>query len=228
MTSRLPLHAEFLLLAHDDRSGRPLIDSTHLKAGLAGAAVTELTLQEALRLEGDGRSARLHATGRAVAPELEEALARADGRSPKDAVARIGGGRSWRDRAGHLEAATLAGLEGAGVGVRGEQTVLGVFHRKVWREQDPAVEREIVERLRNAVRATGEPDTRTAVLVSLLSATGLLRKVLPEQDKRVLAARAKEISAGQWGGQAVATAIQEVEAAVVAAVVAAGAAGASS
>lgn len=228
MTNQLPLHAEYLLLAHDDDSGRPLVDGLHLRAGLAGAAITELALQGALRLEGEGRSARLHATGQTVAPELAEVLARADGQSPKNAVARVGGGQSWRDRAGELQAATLSSLERSGVGLRDEETVLGVFHRKVWREKDPAVEHEIVERVRSAVHSSGDPDTRTAALVSLLNAVGLLRKVLPEEDKRSLEARAKQISEGDWGGTAVRKAIEEIQAAVFVSAIAAGGATASS
>ena len=222
MSTSLPLHAEFLLLAHDDETGRPLVDGTHLKAGLAGAAISELALQGALELEGEGRSARLHATGHAVAPELEEALQRADGQAPKNAVARVGGAQSWRDRAGPLESATLTQLESSGIGVRDEETVLGVYHRKVWREKDPSVEREIVGRVRRALFESGNPEPRTAVLVSLLGATGLLRKLFPDEDKGLLRARTKELSAGGWGGDAVRQTIQEIQTAVIAAVIAGG------
>jgi hypothetical protein len=219
MDVRLPLHAEFLLLAHDDETGRPLIDGTHLKAGLAGAAISELALQGALRLEGDGRSARLRASGEGVAPELVEALERADGQSPKNAVARVGGAQSWRNRAGELETATLEELERAGLGEQDEESAFGLFHRKLWREKDPSAEREIVDRLRAALHTDGEPDARTAVLVSLLAATGLLRKVLADEDRRTLSERAKEISAGTWGGEAVRQTIQEIQAAVVVSVI---------
>ncbi len=222
MTNQLPLHAEFLLLAYDDATGRPLVDGTHLKAGLAGAAITELVLQGSLRLDGEGKAARLHATGQVVAPELVEVLDRAEGQSPKNAVARVGGGQSWRDRAGELQAATLEKLERSGVGARDEESVLGIFHRKVWREKDPTVEREIVGRLRSAVHSTGAPDDRTGVLVSLVHATGLLRKIFPDEDKHALKARAEEISVGSWGGDAVRQTIQEIQAAVVVATIAAG------
>lgn len=222
MSTPLPLHAEFLLLAHDDETGRPLVDGMHLKAGLAGAAISELALQGALRLEGQGRSARLHATGEISAPELAEALDRADGQSPKNAVARVGGGQSWRNRAGDLEAATLEELERSGVGLSDEESAFGIFHRKVWREKDPAVEQQIVSRLREAVHSSDEPDPRTAVLVSILDATGLLRKVLPDEDGRSLGERARAISAGTWGGEAVRRTVEEIQAAIVVSVIAAG------
>ena len=222
MSTSLPLHAEYLLLAHDDETGRPPVAGTHLKAGLAGPAISELALQGALRLEGEGRSARLRAVSEATAPELAEALRRADGQSPKNAVARVGGGQSWHDRAGELRDATLAELERSGVGARDEEKVLGVFSRKVWREKDPRVEHEIVERIRAAVHSSEQPDTRTAVLISLLQATGLLHKALPDEDKRPLAARAKEIAEGDWGGEAVRKAIEEVQPAVFVSVIAAG------
>lgn len=223
MSRQLPLHAEFALLVHDDATGRVLVDSTKLKAGIAGAAVVELTLQGALRLEGEGRRARLHGTGQTVAPELGEALARADGQSPKNAVARIGGGSSFTDRAGRLLDATLADLERAEVGSRDQERILGIFPRQVWRERDPRLEQAILERVRQAIDGA-VPDERTAALIALLHATGLLRKLFPELDKRALSARAADISAGGWGGDAVRKAVEEVQAAVTAAVIAAGAA----
>ena len=47
----VPLHAAFLLLAHDPATGRCLVDDTHLKPALAGAGLLELTRTGSLRLE---------------------------------------------------------------------------------------------------------------------------------------------------------------------------------
>ena len=63
-----------------------------------------------------------------------------------------------------------------------------------------------------------EPDERTGALVSLVSALDLAPKLFPDQDKKQVAARAKEVRDGQWAGRAVHDAVQEVTAGIMVAV----------
>lgn len=61
-----------------------MIDDAHLKAGLAGAALLELNLQEALALDGEGKKVRLRSSGAAVDPKLVPVLARGDDLSVRE------------------------------------------------------------------------------------------------------------------------------------------------
>lgn len=212
--TRLPLHATFLLLSHDPETGRKLIDSQHLKAGLAGAALLELSLQEALRVEGSGKGARLHSTGADVEPALLEVLRRADGYAPKKAVARIGGAETFVDRGGRLRDATWDSLEAAGLVRSEDDRVMGVFPTRR-RVQRTATRAESIDTLRRALTSTVQPDIGTSSLVAVAQATGLLVKLCPELDKKRISLRAKEIAEGGWGGDAVARAISDVQAAIV-------------
>lgn len=108
-------------------SGKRLVDDRRLKAGLAGAALLERNLQEALALEGDGKEARPRSSGADVAPELVPLLARADGYAPRKAVARIGGAESFKDRAGDLRDATWNRLESSALVRSQEHKVMGLF-----------------------------------------------------------------------------------------------------
>ena len=216
--SSLPLHAELLLLAHDPASGKGLIDEGQLKAGLAGAALLELNGQEALALEGDGKQARLRSTGADVDPELVEVLARADGYAPKKAVARIGGAESFKDRAGALRDATWNRLERDRLVRSEEHKVMGLFPT-TRRVQLTAARSESIETIRSVMNSSDQPELRTSGLVAVVAATGLLPKLVPEMDKKQVKARAKQIAESDWGGDAVAKAISDVQAALVAAVI---------
>jgi hypothetical protein len=224
MTPR-PLTAELLLLAFGDVDGRPLIDSTRLKAAVAGAAIVDLTLDGALRLTQPGdpefRPGRLVRTTRPVPdPLLAEVARLSHDRKPKDAVGRIGGANAWKDRAGSLKQAVLDDLVSQGVLGRRHDKLLGLFPTTSWPLTDPYVEGELLGRVRATVVGGAEPDERTGALVALLHAVDLLPKLFPDQPKREVRARGKAIADADWGAEAVRKAVQDVQSAVTAAIVA--------
>lgn len=233
----LPVHAAYLLLAHDPATGQALVDDTHLKPGLAGAALLELTRIGALRVEGEGKATRLIATGGHVPSELTEAIERADGRSPKDAVARIGGASSFSDRIGRLRDATWRGLEGAGTVRPQAHKVLGLFPTTRW-IQLRGERTRLVTDLRAALDTAGPVVTRrrppahgmahphdvVPALASVAQAAGVLRKVFPDIPRKELEARSAALVGDLWGGPAVAKAISDIQAGIVAATVATSAA----
>lgn len=221
-TPTLPLTAELLLLMLDDEDGRLMVDATKRKAGVAGAAVLQLVLDGVLQLEpGDPRRARLVAVpGRTPAsPHLAEAVERAAGERPKNAVARIGGLQDWRNRAEDIQEATLEELLGTGVVELAQGHTLGLFPKKRWVLRRPEVEREITGRIATVLDGA-DPDARTAALVSLAGAVDVLRKVFPDRDRKAVRNRVKEIQSMSWAGEAVTAAVNEVLAAVLVAVVA--------
>ncbi|MFD2797522.1 GPP34 family phosphoprotein [Promicromonospora vindobonensis] len=216
----LSLAEEYLLLALDDTSGRPLLSSQHLQFALAGASVAELTLRGALDVSDGadgGRKGRFRATGRATPsdPLHREILELMQDRRPKDAIRKIGQGSFARK----LRESVQHELAARGV-LREEQVkVLGLFPSTAWPAHDAAPEAAVRERIQAALTTGGTPDGPTSALVSLLLATDLLRKVFPGQDRRALKRRAKEIAESEWAGAAVKRAIDDVNAAMIAVMV---------
>ncbi len=213
----LDLAEEYLLLALDDASGRPLLSAQHLQFALAGASVAELTLQGALDVSDGadgGRKGRFHVTDRATPsdPMQREVLELMHDRRPKDAIRKIGQGSFAR----RLRESLQQGLAARGV-LREEQVkVLGLFPSTTWMAHDAAPEAAVRERVLAALTGSATPDEPTAALVSLLLATDLTRKIFPEQDRRALKRRAKEIAESEWAGAAVKRAIDDVNAVMVA------------
>ncbi|WP_369370884.1 GPP34 family phosphoprotein [Promicromonospora sp. Populi] len=224
----LSLAEEYLLLALDDTSGRPMVSGQHLQLALAGASMAELTLRGALTVSDGadgGQRGRFRAAGRATPsdPVQREILDLLDNRRPKAAIQKIGQGGFGR----RLRQTLQQGLAARGV-LREEQVkVLGLFPITTWPAHDPAPEAAVRERVLAALTGSADADGPTSALVSLLLATDLLRKVFPEQDRRALKRRAKEIAASEWAGAAVKRAIDEVNAAMVAVTVAAAGAASS-
>jgi hypothetical protein len=211
----LSLVEEFLLLAYNP-GGRPMIDGQKLDAALAGMALVELTMAGSLELSGP----RLVATGRAPVDRRLGALAGvADGRKPKDAVARIAGFTAFRGRSRGLREAFLNGLVSIGALQVSRDRVLGVFPTTRWTPGDPAVEAAILGRIRAAVLDGSAPDERTAALISILHAVDLLPRLFADADRRAVRRRGKEISDSDWGAAAVRKAVQEVQAVMVAVLV---------
>lgn len=213
----LTLAEEFLLLAYNDVSGKPMVDGLKLNAALAGTAVAELALTGTLSLTEAGR---LAATGRPPADARLATVAQlADGRKPKDAISKISGLSGWRNQAGDLHNLLLADLARAGILRLEEGRILGIFPTTAWKPGDAAVESSLVGRVGRAVLNGAAPDDRTAALISILHAIDLLPKLFPNADKRAVRQRGKQISESDWGATAVRKAVQEVQAVMIAVIV---------
>jgi hypothetical protein len=205
-----------------DDEGRLRVDATKRKAAVAGAAVLQLVLDGVLELEpGEPSRARLVARAGVAAPQsavLEQARDRAVGQTPKDAVARIGGASDWKGRANDIQECVLEELAAAGVLERFQHRQLRVFTSTSWPVRRPEVRSDIQARIA-AVLDGAQPDPLTAGLVGILNAIGLLPKLFPQRDKKMMRRLAEQIGELGWGGEAVSEAIRQVQAAVIAAVV---------
>lgn len=221
-TARLPLTAQFLLLTYGKPDGTALLTMDRIKAALAGAAVVDLTLSGALELDETARKPKLYATDTVVEPSLREAQSRSDGQTPKNAIARIGAGQTFKDRGGALRDATFELLGAQGYGQVERDDVLGIVPRRRWHDSTRGADKRA--QLLAPMRAilTDQPDDadsdeRVEALMAVCHATKLLPKLFPELDKRDVNRRGKEILKHNWAGTAVLKALQELDTASAAA-----------
>lgn len=94
--------------------------------------------------------------------------------------------------------------------------VLLIFSRRVYPEIDPAPERELIERLREAIFTdTHRLDPRTVVLVSLADSAGLLKTAFDKKDLKGRKQRIERIVSGEVIGEATQQAIAAMQAALI-------------
>lgn len=211
---------DLTLLLLDDDSGRPLVDSTKLTHSLAGALLLELALAGSVVPEGPAeKSAK--GTGKIVAagPQPTDPLlalaweACAD--KPRRAAAVI------QKIDSKVKEPLLERIAGKGWIQVERRKVLGIFPSRSFPETDGRHEAELRSALDAVLLRDQDPDARTAALVSLLAAVEALPKLYPDLDRdarKALQARAAQVSEGEWAGAAVRRAINEVQSAVMTAV----------
>jgi hypothetical protein len=212
------LSEELLLVAFMPEKGRA---SAHpggaLDFGLAGGVVMDLVLREAVRLEGKKLVA---ADPRPQGDDvLDNAVVRIRSsqrpRDPKHWVVQLGRAR--------LKDQLLHRLVGRAVLGEREERVLGLFRTTRHELLDPAPRAALLERVERALLGEGDLDARLASLVSLVSACGLVDRLVAVDRRRDARQRARAIAAGDVGGQAVSSAIRAAQDATTAAVMAAAA-----
>jgi len=210
------LAEEFALLAYGD-DGAPDTDSVRLDNGVGGSLLLELAISGRVGIE-DKKVVVLDGTPTGD-PLVDQALGRiaADEKPRRPA--------HWvRKFAKDTRKLALNRLVEQGVLTRREDTVLLVFPRTRYPAPDglePVPETEARQRLTAAVSGSGPVEPRTAALCALLAATNLDRKVFRTPDRERAKARLEEISAGDWAATAVKKTIEEIQTAVVVAVIAA-------
>jgi hypothetical protein len=219
---------DLALLLYDDVSGKPITGPPGLEYALAGAVLIELTLLGKVDIAEAGESVKAgrlkvldtSPTGDAILDERLTLLASKPGARPKDLMKKL---------SSNLRYQVLARLAERGVLEQDKGKVLGLFPVTRWPAKDARHEAEVRTGLDNVLKLGTQPDERTAALIALLSALNAVPKIVTGVvDKRALKQRAKEISESDWAATAVRKAVQEVQAAVTAAVVIASTTGASS
>jgi hypothetical protein len=211
---------DLLLLLTADDTGTLAASSTYVDVALGGALLVELALTERVDLAGPDERVR---EGRLVVRDasptgdgvLDDALATVgdkEGKKPQSVVAALGKGTRVR----LYERLTEAGL------LRSEERrTLGVFPTHRWPAEDAGHEAEVRASLVTALRHGVTTDARTGALVSLLHALDAVhRAVDPEPvglSERAMNASAKRIAEGDWAAKAVRSAIDGINAAIIAA-----------
>jgi len=103
-----------------------------------------------------------------------------------------------------------------------EEDVLLIFKRKVYPEVNPGPERELKNRLREAIFTDKQDlDPRTTVVLALADKTGLLKVNFDKKKLKQSKKRIKKICNGEVTAQATQEAIQAMQAAIAAATTAA-------
>lgn len=206
---------DLVLLLLDDETGK-MANTSYLPTGVGGALLVELALTEAVQVvEGTGFLARAKVAVTSVLPPDDAVLAaalakiREKPRTAQDLVDRLG--KDQRD-------GLLARLADRGVLQREEDRVLGLFPRTTWPTRDSSHETALRQRLRDALLRGADPDPRTAALIAVLSAMGVVHKVVDDEGigGRALRTRAKQVAEGNWAAKAVKDAITATQAAVTA------------
>jgi Golgi phosphoprotein 3 len=214
MDKKLSLAEELLLLALNDEKGTVLMaGSMGLSYGLAGALLIELVEAGLLRIEGKDLVAP--PAGSARDEILDEVLgiirSAKRTRDLKYWVGKIGrsGGQHKKKLLDRLVDRRILQKE--------DHRLLLIFPTKRYPQTDPMPEYGIRERVRQALRGMTPPDARTAALISLVQACDLTGTLFEKGERREAKKRAKEISASQPVGTAVARVIEAAKAAVIAA-----------
>ncbi|WP_062380452.1 GOLPH3/VPS74 family protein [Demequina pelophila] len=220
----LTLPQQLILVAYDPEAGKPRHVGM-LDQRVAGAAIVELALREAVTLEGTSRRPerrRIVAVpgARTGDARLDDVLGGIEAK-PRDAHRTIGGlaRRARRD--------TLEDLAAAGVMRREPHRVLGIFPSDRWIATDAGRGAALRARLAAVLLEQTAPTEREAALIALTADTPLPRALVAKEDRRRAAARAKAITAEQKDAAqadhaaqaAVDATVESVKAAVMAAVI---------
>lgn len=212
-----------LLLALDDASGKPVLDSTTLLHTLGGAGLAELVVRGRLRLAEDGepsgtKPGRFVASTALVEPTLEAFVEHAEGRKPSDALTRVVGWGGTRSVAARLRAELLGELVAEGALAHAETRWLGIAWSERW-ERGARTEREDAMQSRARALLQGAEatpaDEHLVAALAILHGAKALPKVFPDLDAKALTARADELALGSWSSEVVRKAVEAMQVAMV-------------
>ncbi len=214
---RLPLHEELMLLALRDEEGT-IAPGTMYQHAIAGAILSELMLRGRIGIDETGRKklAKVLDTKPTGAPLLDECLARIAEDKPRSLETWVGKFAAIKD----LKHRVAERLCDRGILREEEGKILIVFSRRTYPETDPRPEKEIVDRLREAIFTdTRDVDPRTVVLISLANNAEILRVVFDKKELRQRKQRIEQLVNGEIIGRAAKEAIEAMQTAVMVAVI---------
>ncbi len=218
LNNPLFLYEEIMLLSLRDREGtiEPMVS---YREALGGSILAELLLEQYVEIDQSKRSKPIQILKNG--PVDDELLNECLGKIV--AVKRRKTAQEWVMRFANIKNLKhrIAGnLCQKGILSESEDKVMLFFTRKIYPEVNPGPEREILDRINQAIAAeTDTVDARTTVLISLAYHTGLLKRITGKDVMKSRKKRIKEIISGEAAGQAAAEAIQALQAAVMVAAI---------
>jgi len=208
----LSLPEEIMLLALHDEEGTIEMGSMYAYA-IGGAVLAELLMRDRVHLDSSKkRSVHLVNAKPLGDPLLDDCLTKIQ-ESRKQAAAQtwVANFANLKD----LKHRLAMRLCDRGILRADEDKILLLFSRRIYPEVDPKPEKEMAERLRQAIFTEDDHlDTRTVVLVSLAHSAGLLKMVFDKKDLKGRTERIERIINGDATGQATKQAIEAVQAAI--------------
>lgn len=217
----LSLAEALLLVALDDEKGADTANwGGGVEAGLAGALLLELAAADCIR-EEDGKlvPGDCHPPADPLAAGALEAIRRDEKR--RNAKAWVG---RLQKELKPLRRQVADGLVRRGVLEQQHRRRLGLFETTRYPERDPEPERRLRAGLAEVLVGGREPTTEQAMLVSLLHAYDLVKRVVSKEGRRGARKRTKELAKGDAIAAAVGSTVSDVQVATVTAVIAATAA----
>lgn len=212
----LTLPEQLLLLALHDQKGTILSSaSISIEYGLAGAVLTEL----ALRQRAEIRDKKLVLTDAAsTGDDVLDLVMTQIKNSAKPRKADYWVNKLIGKKIG-IKQAMLERLVKKGILKVEEHKILWLFDSPHYPTKDSNEEKTIREQLRRLVLRREAADTRTTVLMGLVSACGLTGEIFTRPERKEAKQRIKEIMQDDQIAKAVAETVAGVQAAVVAALI---------
>jgi hypothetical protein len=218
MKRGLFLHEEITLLALRDRKGT-IASGTNYSYAVGGAVLAELLLRKRAVVDQEKKKKFLRLVDPKPLgdPVLDECLGKL-----KDAKKRAQL-QTWVSRFArvkNLKHRVARQLCRRGILRADEDKVMLLFTRKIYPELNPEPEREIMERLHEAIfTETDEIDPRTVVLLSLAKSADILKVNFDKKELKARKKRIEKVANGDVSAKATKDAIQAMQAAVMVAVI---------
>lgn len=206
------LHEEIMLLTLHDEKGTVLTGNYPYAIG--GAVLAELLLSGRLRIVEERRKKFVELRsdkplGDPIVDECLQKVASANRRATVETwVSRFSALRNLMHRVAER-------LCERGILKADEGKILWIFTRKTYPEINPAPERKLIQRLREAIFTDAKGvDPHTIVLVSLASATDLLHAIFDRKELKPRREHIKQLTNGEISGKAARDVIAAMQAAV--------------
>jgi Golgi phosphoprotein 3 len=217
MAVQLFLHEEIMLMALRDREGT-VASGTNYSYAIGGAVLAELLLRGRIAVDNEKKKKFLRLldstpVGDPVVDECIQKISKAKKRAQL---------QTWVGRFAavkNLKHKVAEQLCRRGILKADEDKVMMIFTRKIYPEVDPEPERDINDRLREAIFTdTDRVDPRTVVLISLARSTGVLNVNFDKKELKTRKKRIEQVVNGEMTGKATKDAIDAMHAAVMVAV----------
>src|SRR3954471_710291 len=204
----LNLPQAVLLLATNDKDGEPEVPQAVLRAAVAGAMLAELDLIGAIELRGK----HVRATGTTPQTDFQHQLELIRDKSrphtPKRWV-------SMLESRAELHR-VYEGMASLGIVDHVGERHLGLFRTTRYPEKDHAPEEALLQKVQAGLRGvqpgsrpsgSGPSEPRTAALIAVLHAAGLLERITPAADL----SGARELANGYWPSRALADELRMIK-----------------
>lgn len=209
----LTIAEEFLLLSHDEDSGRMLYASQPItQIALVGAVLMDLAMAD--RIDNDLQKLMLVDETPTGEPALDHILWKIKAEKNGDRSV-----RDWIDRlapeAERIRELSLQRLIERGILKQEEGRFLWVFPMRRYPMIDNKEQTEVKLRLAQLLMSDDIPDIRDVAILNLADACGLLHEVFSSHELARLEERIEQVTRLDLIGQAISATIEELRAALV-------------